>query len=168
MESIEDIISKNEKRVLNVLRNMSLTKEECLDVAQEVFVKVYRNLKNFRGESDIKTWIYRITLRSGVDYIRKKKRLRETPIELKFDLRDTARSQREKLNEEERKSIVREAVNRLHPKYREIIILRELEELSYSQIAEILKCHLGTVESRLSRARTRLKEMLKPYLGEMR
>ena len=167
MDSIEAIISKNERSVLNVLRNMSLTEEECLDVAQEVFMKVYRNLDKFRGESDIKTWIYRITFRSGLDYIRKKKRLRETPLEGKQEFRDTTKSQRESLGEEEKKNMVRKAVNRLHPRYREIIILRELEGLSYSQIADVLRCSIGTVESRLSRARGELKKILRPYREEM-
>ncbi len=167
MDSIEAIISKNERSVLNVLRNMSLTEDECLDVAQEVFMKIYRNLDKFRGESDIKTWIYRITLRAGLDYIRKKKRLKETPLEQKSEIRDIAKSQRETLSEKERKSMVRGAINRLHPKYREIIILRELEGLSYSQIRDILRCSIGTVESRISRARNELKKILRPYREEM-
>ena len=167
MDHIEAIVSKNEKSVLNVLRNMSLTEQECLDVAQEVFMKVYRNLRKFRGDSDIKTWIYRITLRSGLDHIRKNKRIKETPLEQVPELRDSSQSQRESLDAEEKRSIVRRAISKLHSKYREIIILRELEELSYSQIAAVLGCRLGTVESRLSRARAHLKDILKPYLEEM-
>ena len=167
MDSIEAIISKNERRVLSVLRNMSLSEEECLDVAQEVFMKIYRNLDKFRGESDIKTWIYRITFRAGLDYIRKKKRLKETALEGKREFQDTAKLQHEVLGEEEKKGMVREAINRLHPRYREVIILRELEGLSYTQIAGVLRCSMGTVESRLSRARGELKRILRPYWEEM-
>lgn len=146
------------------------------DTTQEVFVKVFRGIKRFNGESSLKTWIYRIALHEASNRRRWwfRHKVRETSIEptpeqefadnastaVREALMDDSASPLEYVLQEEVRAKVEEVLNELPEPYRTTVILRDIEELSYEQIAEVMETSLGTVKSRLVRGRDALKKRL--------
>lgn len=145
-----------------ILRN----KEDAEDAAQEAFVQVYRSLPTFQHRSNFRTWFYRIVVRTAMAH------LPTTPTEpleksLEAEVLERAYEDPEKIvlaHEKER--LFDWAIEQLPPDWRAILVLREIEGLSYAEIAEILGIPIGTVESRLFRARKRLRQLLEPILGD--
>src|SRR5262245_51633137 len=144
------------------------------DVVQEVFLKVFRNIGNFRGQSSLKTWIYRITVNEAHNARRWFFRHRGREIDLD-DEPDDARSLRELLPdhsrspfemvcEREQQALIEEALKHVNPIFREAVVLRDLADLSYEEIAEVLCVSLGTVKSRILRGREALRQQLAPRL----
>ena len=163
---------KYEKRVYNHCLRMVNDEEESYDLTQEVFLKVFRKIKNYEHTYSFYTWLYRITVNSCIDYLRRKKRQvqiisisanpgddgsqygKEQEIPDNTYVPDVA------LANKELDQVLRQANNQLSERLRSIILLKEIEGFSYEEIAEILGCSKGTVKSRLFRARERLKEIL--------
>lgn len=156
---------------MGVLRNPA----DAMDAAQDAFVKVYKNIQNFKGESAFYTWLYRIVVNVCIDHIRKHKKRRMVEYDDTWRRRDQAeftpltgntRAMQPNiaLENEELSLVLNEALSTLSENHRAIILLREVEGLSYEQIAEVMDCHIGTVMSRLHHARKRLQKALKPYL----
>jgi RNA polymerase sigma-70 factor (ECF subfamily) len=138
------------------------------DLAQEVLIKAYFSLPKFKAKSEFGTWLYRIAVNHAKDFLRKNKgRKKEISIEDVGEQTLTAenKSPEEKRVEEERRKIVQAALARLPEKYRVILTLRDIDGLSYEDISGILKLSPGTVDSRLHRARRRLREKLTGRLG---
>lgn len=167
-DSFNLLVEKYQDRVLNLVHQYVSDRSECEDVAQDVFVKVYRKLELFKGQSSFYTWLYRIAVNTATDHL--KRRRRDTAVSLEslppvFEEAESSGPAPEKamIDEEFRKRIG-EAVETLPEPYKTVLILREFEECSYDQIAKILECSMGTVESRLFRARQRLREKLTSYL----
>lgn len=143
---------------------------DASDVVQEVFLKVFRNIGTFRGQSSLKTWIYRITVNEAHNarrwFFRHRRReveLDDTPEEtrsLKEVIPDTGQTPFEVVCDRERQSMVEAALERINPIFREAVVLRDLSGLSYEEIAEVLNVSLGTVKSRILRGREALREQL--------
>jgi RNA polymerase sigma-70 factor (ECF subfamily) len=134
------------------------------DITQEVFITVYRNLKNFRFESQFTTWLYRITVNKCKDHLRKKNvRKIFTPIQ---DGESVSYSGN-RIEEKDISAVVMDAVSKLPAKLRIPLMLKDIEGFSYQEIAESLQCEMGTVKSRIFRARERLKKILKPMEKEL-
>ena len=140
---------------------------EADDLTQEVFIKVSRGLKDFRGESKFSTWIFRIATNTALDY--RRNRSQTTPEILSIDtereeepihLRGEASYIDQELIRQEMKACIRNVINKLPEDYRTVIVLGEMEELNNHEIAEILQVSLDTVKIRLHRARTKLKKEL--------
>ncbi|MBI3118345.1 MAG: sigma-70 family RNA polymerase sigma factor, partial [Candidatus Hydrogenedentes bacterium] len=136
-------------------------REEAWDVSQEVFIKVYRSLKHFRGEASFKSWLLRITANQCKDQL-KKRRLDTVPFEdaLKADAPGESLGPGRQSEASELGAVIERAVASLPPKHRTAFILREMEGLSYQEMAEAMGCNLGTVMSRLHHARKKLQEAL--------
>lgn len=134
------------------------------DISQEVFLIVYKNLNKFRFESQFTTWLYRITVNKCKDYLRKMKiRSIFSPInEWKHELGYTPNQENIDIKE-----IVQNAISKLPEKLRIPLLLKDIEGLSYQEIAESIQCEIGTVKSRIFRAREGLKNILKPYEQEL-
>ena len=134
---------------------------------QDAFIKSYRALKKFRGTSALYTWLYRVVMNHAIDYLRRRPRVTiESETDQFYELPDTVnalRPDREALNAELREKIFA-AVDSLPEKHRRVVILREIEGMSYKEIAEVTGCTEGTVMSRLFYGRERLRKKLKPYL----
>jgi len=133
------------------------------DLAQEVLIKAYFSLPKFKAESGFGTWLYRIAVNHAKDFLRKnKRRQKEVSIEEVGEPALTAENEspEEKRVEEGRREIVQAALARLPEKYRVILTLRDIDGLSYEDISGILKLSAGTVDSRLHRARRKLREKL--------
>ena len=136
-------------------------REEAWDAAQEVFIKAYRSLGHFRGEAGFKTWLMRITANHCKDQL-KKRRLDALPFDesLETDAPGAARDPREALAAAELGAAIEQAVALLPAKHRAAFVLREFEGLSYQDMAQVMRCSLGTVMSRLHHARRKLQSTL--------
>ncbi|MCH8842228.1 MAG: sigma-70 family RNA polymerase sigma factor [SAR324 cluster bacterium] len=172
------LVSKYQRQVYNHCQRMVNDEEESYDLTQEVFLRVFRNIKNYQHNYSFYTWLYRITVNCCIDYLRKKKRKPAT-VSLsqgyRNDRNEPGRDQdypdtkfvpdKTALNRE-LNQVLNDAIGKLSEKLRVIIVLKEIEGFSYDEIAEILVCSRGTVKSRLFRARERLKELLGPYFTD--
>ncbi|MCF8223095.1 MAG: sigma-70 family RNA polymerase sigma factor [Bacteroidales bacterium] len=157
-----EIIRRYEYMVARTVKGMLGDTQQAEDVGQEVFIRLYRNLKNFRGDSKLSTYIQRIAVNQSLNEIRKEKRFLSI-----FSRSDDSDDDREMNvqpldNEKERdiKDYVNMAISRLEPSFRSVVILRSVQGYSTKETAEILDMPLGTVLSRLSRAKKQLKEIL--------
>jgi RNA polymerase sigma-70 factor, ECF subfamily len=154
---------------------------DAADVTQEVFLKVFRGINHFHGESSLKTWMYRIALHEAANRKRwwfrhKAREMSIEPLEYETEqgtsictrdlLVDGAESPFDNVAHEEIRVRVEEELQKVPEPYRTTVILRDLEELSYEEIAEITEVSLGTVKSRLTRGRAALKQRLLPYIRE--
>jgi RNA polymerase sigma-70 factor (ECF subfamily) len=159
-----ELVKRHKDKVRNIVYLTLNNGEMVDDIAQEVFITVYRNLKNFRFESQFTTWIYRITINKCKDFLRKKN-IRRIFIPIKEDEEVPAF---ESLNENsDIKQIVRRAISELPDKLRIPIVLKDIEGFSYQEIAESMQCEIGTVKSRIFRGREALKKILQPLEKEL-
>ncbi len=147
---------------------------DAADVLQNVFVKVFKGIRHFHGESSLKTWIYRIAIHEASNQRRGwLRRHRREPISLDDDRTGPAVANRtsgleaetpdRKLEQEERQTVVRRALASLAQPYRTVLVLREIEGLSYEEIAQLMGIAEGTVKSRLARGRELLRALLRDY-----
>jgi RNA polymerase sigma-70 factor (ECF subfamily) len=168
------LVLKYQHRVLKLIARFVSDPTEAEDVAQEAFLKAYRALPSFRGDSAFYTWLYRIAINTAKNALVANKR---RPVDFDLDLQDPEQFERQaKLKEadtpegvlltEEIRTVVEKAMEQLPDDLRTAIVLRELEGLSYEEIAEAMDCPVGTVRSRIFRAREAIDKKLKPLLGE--
>jgi RNA polymerase sigma-70 factor (ECF subfamily) len=157
------LIGRYQDRVFRLLSRYCRDQVECEDLAQEVFLKVFRKLHTFQGDSQFYTWLYRIAVNAATDHLARAstRRLKLVEDDEQFDA-STARHDDPSapLLAAETATAVRAIVDSLPEKFRTILVLREYEDLSYTEIAEVLQIQIGTVESRLFRARQRVKDAL--------
>lgn len=155
------------KKIYRIAYGFVRNREDALDIVQEVFIKLFNSLKNFRGDSNLYTYIYRMAINTSIDYVRKTQRLRTSSLDLELPLQlpDSSKEWPENLlfGKEIEEKIV-EALNELTEDQKTAIILREIEGLSYDQISEIMGCSIGTIMSRLHYGRKKMKEILKEYI----
>ncbi len=147
---------------------------EASDVVQEVFLKVFRSIGSFRGQSSLKTWVYRITVNEAHNARRWFFRHRRNEVELDTGpeetrnwrdiLPDASRSPFEMALDNEQHAIIEAALSRINPIFREAVVLRDIADLSYDEIAEVLNVSLGTVKSRILRGRDALRQELSQAL----
>ncbi|MCD6460896.1 sigma-70 family RNA polymerase sigma factor [bacterium] len=173
MEAFQVLVNRYQAKVVGIAYGVSHNQEDANDIAQEVFVKIYRSLKKFRGDSKFYTWMYRITVNISIDYIRKKNRRRnityldEVKIEPDILMAGMKKSSpKEKLLLKEMYGKILDAIKTLSEDHRLTLVLREMNNLSYQDIAETMHCSVGTVMSRLFYARKKVREKLKPYLND--
>ena len=162
-DAFEALVQKYRNDVYALSYHYVRNREEAWDLSQEVFVKVHRNLKRFRGDSSFKTWLLRITSNQCKDFF-KKRRLKTVALEsMEGPAADPpATSQRpdEDLAAKELGEAIQEALSTLPEKHRNAIILREYQGLSYEAMAEVMECSMGTVMSRLHHARKKMQKAL--------
>ncbi len=168
------LVLKYQHRVLKLVGRFVNDATEAEDVAQEAFLKAYRALPSFRGDSAFYTWLYRIAINTAKNALVAHKR---RPIDFDLDLQDPEQFERQaRLKEadtpegvlltDEIRNVVEKAMEQLPDDLRTAIVLRELEGLSYEEIAEAMDCPVGTVRSRIFRAREAIDKKLKPLLDE--
>lgn len=166
------LVLKYQHRVLKLVSRFISDAAEAQDVAQEAFLKAYRALGSFRGESAFYTWLYRIAINTAKNALVSNRR---RPVDFDLDLQDPDQYDRHaRLKEsdtpervlltEEIRQVVERAMEQLPDDLRTAIVLRELEGLSYEEIAEAMDCPVGTVRSRIFRAREAIDKKLKPLL----
>jgi RNA polymerase sigma-70 factor (ECF subfamily) len=164
-DAFRRLVERYEERITRLLMRFVRDRFAVEDLLQEVFVKVFRKLHTFNQDSALYTWIYRISVNAATDYLdrqsRRRLRLVSDVTVVEQDNREAGHGgAAEPLIEEELRRVTREVLETLPEKYRTILVLREYQDLSYTEMAEVLDCSIGTVESRLFRARKRFKEAL--------
>lgn len=165
-DAFDELVKMYQNKVVNIAYGMLSDSDDALDAAQEVFIKVYRGLDSFQEKSSFSTWIYRITSNVCADILRKRQRsivavsINQSEDEKVMEIKDDAPTPEEYSELSERQAAVREALADIKDEYREIITFFDIEGLSYEKISDILKIPVGTVKSRLNRARAALKKNL--------
>jgi RNA polymerase sigma-70 factor (ECF subfamily) len=170
--AFDELVLKHKDRLFNLCLKFLGDYQEANDSAQEVFVKVYRSLRKFRFESAFSTWLYRIAVNTcknklkSSEYRHRKKMVHlDNPGTLEvstggLEISNETRSPLDELERRERLNLIRRAIDTLPPAHKMVVVLRDIEALSYEDIAHITGYSLGTVKSRLSRARLDLRKKL--------
>ncbi len=163
IDAFEKIYKVASNYVYNIAFRITNNKEEAEDVTQSVFLKVYNNLKDFRFRSDIKTWIYRITVNLAINASKKRSKELNRRTDYNEDIlyRPTSEVLKERLDKEENEILVKRLLTLLNPEQRACVVLRDIEGLSYKEIADALRININTVRSRLKRARGALLSAVK-------
>lgn len=161
------LIDKYKQDCLNVAYQLIGDKQLAEDIAQEAFIKVYKSIDKFRGDSAFFTWLYQITLNLCRDYFRKQPQeypvsLESSALEsiLRKQIPDSDDAPENHLEKQELQRIIKKSLAELSFKHRQVIVLRDLQGFTYKKIAELLEIPLGTVKSRLNTARNRLQKKL--------
>lgn len=163
------LVQTYQRQVINLAYGMLSDTEDATDAAQEVFIKVYRNIDRFEGKSSLSTWIYRITSNVCKDFLRKRTRTiqsisiyesSEDDDDRPMEIKDSSPTPQEHMEITETQREVRKALDELPEEYKLVIVMYDLEGLSYDEISNVLQCPVGTIKSRLNRARKALKKNL--------
>ncbi len=171
--AFDALVEKYQHRILKLAGRYVSDRTARQDVVQEAFIKAWRNIKTFRGDSQFYTWLFRITVNTAMNYLAAARRRPEHTLppgdeedpsmdDMQADL-DTPEGE---VEAEEVSAIVNEVISELSEDLRVAITLRELEGMSYEQIAYIMNCPIGTVRSRIFRAREAIDERLRPILDD--
>jgi RNA polymerase sigma-70 factor (ECF subfamily) len=166
-EALKEIFDKYHSKVYRIAFGVVRQREEALDVVQEVFIKLFRSIKNFKGRSHFYTYLYRMVMNTAIDHKRKagKQFMSSLDEEGSFEPSDEAEKGPERiLLQKELEEKVKLAMDRLPAEQKAALIFRDVEGLSYQEMAEAMGCSIGTVMSRLHYGRKRMQESLKDYV----
>lgn len=170
VEAFEKLVLKYEKQIYTIAYRFMGNHEDACDLAQEALVKAYKYISQFRGEASIKTWLYHIVANVCRDELRKRKRQTtvslDSPIvndeggELLRQTEDWTYAPELIYENKELQELIQKALDHLTPEYKEVLIMREIMGFTYDEIAKELDCSLGTVKSRISRARKAMRNYM--------
>ncbi len=165
IDAFDELIKRYESKIYTVAYKFTGNHADANDLAQETFIRVYQSLPSFRGDSSFATWIYRIASNVCRDELRRQQRRKKISLDEmmsqpggNLSLADDGVSPEVSLEKSELQRAVQRCLNTLSDEQRLILIMREIQELSYDEIAAALDCSLGTVKSRLNRSRQALKQ----------
>ncbi|MCI2055987.1 MAG: sigma-70 family RNA polymerase sigma factor [Oscillibacter sp.] len=165
-DAFESLVHKYERKVYALCLRLCGNPNDAQECAQETFLSVWQGLPFFRGDASFSTWLYRLTSNACMDFLRKEQRHRSAAgpslddEELNLDVADPGATPQSEAERKELRSAIEQGLSSLHEDYRTVLVLRELEQLSYDEIADTLELELGTVKSRISRGRKLLREFL--------
>jgi RNA polymerase sigma-70 factor, ECF subfamily len=169
MESFSDLVKHYDRRIFRMAKQITQNDDDAEDVLQETFLKAYTHLDDFQGNSKFYTWLVRIAVNEALMKLRKRRSDRTVPLDEPIDtgedevVREIAvweENPEQRYSREELGTILDEAIDSLKPAYRTVFILRDIEEMSIEETAEVLKLSISAVKSRLLRARLQLREKL--------
>ena len=175
-EVFQELVERYQRKVVSVALGMVHNRDDALEIAQETFVKAFENLGKFKGESSFYTWLYRIVVNRAIDFQRRERRHPTVGFEDRGTLGSAGEPYEDTLKEErvtdpyhlaqahEIGDRVSAAIDELTPDHKAVILLREVEGLSYEEISRVMQCSKGTVMSRLHYARKKLQKKLKDCL----
>jgi len=166
--AFEELVLANQNNVYNLARKMTNNDEDALDISQEAFIKAYTQLESFRGESRFSVWLYRLTYNLCIDFLRKTTRQATVSLTytdddddiVNYEIPDLRELPEDALLTEESRQIITKSIDELNDSHREILIMREITQMSYEEIGITLNINEGTVKSRLARARKNLVGIL--------
>jgi len=164
VNAFEKLVLEYEKSVYNIALRMTGNSEDASDMTQEAFIKAYNSLQSFRGDSKFSVWLYRIATNVCLDFLRSRSRKPTVSLsvednegeEVQLDVADESQSPELLLDRQMTRESVRRGLETLSPEYRQILLLREIRGLSYDEISQALGLEVGTVKSRIFRARKKL------------
>ncbi|NLA21517.1 MAG: RNA polymerase sigma factor [Candidatus Marinimicrobia bacterium] len=154
-QAFNNLVRENHQRIYGLFRRMVGSQAEADDLTQETFIKVYKNLPKFRQESSIQTWIYRIAINQGLNYLRRMK-IRQT---LGLELADSAAEPDEFQSNQANRNLLRRAIAKLPPRQQMVVILRSFQELSFKEIAAVLNITENAAKVNFSHAVKNLREI---------
>ena len=172
-DAYEVLIQRYQQPVYSLVCRLMNDPADAPDIVQEVFLKVFRNIGAFRGNSSLKTWIYRIAVNEAYNHRRWFCRHQRQEVALGADegapnyaggMTDPGRSPFDQAADRETRALVEQALEKLNPKFRAAVVLRDIEDLNYEDIATVLDVSLGTVKSRIMRGREALRKILEGRL----
>jgi len=178
VEAFEQLIGPHLGRLYNYLARMVGDPSDAEDLTQDAILRAHRAIRSFRGGATFQTWLYRIATNIAVDALRRRGRHEakvsslDDPVQadqgpIAREVPDTQHDPQELAETAELSQQVQKAIEQLSPKLRAVVVLFDLQGLTYEEIADTLRLPLGTVKSRLFNARTRLRELLQPYVAEV-
>lgn len=170
-QAFDELVVNYQNKVYALAYRYMGNEDDAYDVSQETFIKAYRSLRSFKGEASFGTWIYRITTNVCLDEIRRKKRCvvplsLDEPLatldgdEVEREIPDTSLSADRIYEQKEFSQYIQRLLDEMKPEHKTAIVLRDVMELSYEEIASVLNCSIGTVKSRINRARGILQKKL--------
>lgn len=173
VHAFEELVEQYQQGIINHAYSMFLNREDALDMAQETFIKAFNAIASFNRQSSFKTWLFRIATNVCLDELRRRKR-RAVTVSLtaeedsdspgvQIDVADASADPAEAAQQAFLRQAIEKAIGELDTEYRTAIVLREIEGMDYNEIAKTMGCSLGTVKSRISRARAQLREKLMQY-----
>ncbi len=177
-EAFQELVKRYQKNVFALLYQLAPEWGDLNDLSQEVFIRVYRGVHNLRNPKIFKSWLNQIVLNLFYDELRKRpRRVKTVSMDQTYEddsgenefireVRDLKQKPDEVISSNETKNAIKKAMAQLPEQFRTAIVLRELQGLQYEEIAELLGCALGTVKSRIWRARERLQVLLEPFLQD--
>ncbi|TVQ02163.1 MAG: sigma-70 family RNA polymerase sigma factor [Balneolaceae bacterium] len=172
VQAFDIIVHRYKDRLHNFLFRYTHNHEDCEDLVQETFLRVYRSRYSYQRIAKLSTWIYTIALNLAKSMYKKKQRMSTfsihadstDPDDREFDIADQTILQDEELHIKNSMEELEKALMELNEDFREVIVLRDIQQLSYEEIAEITGTAMGTVKSRINRARIQLQEMIGDYV----
>jgi RNA polymerase sigma-70 factor (ECF subfamily) len=174
-DAFDFLVRRHQGRVFNTAYQVVRNREDALDVAQEAFVKAFVSLPSFKGESSFTTWIHRIVVNLAIDCLRRRQRAGPIGYDDRLALPESGEGgvaapddPESALGARQVRSLLARAIHALPPAHRAVLVLREIEGLSYEVIAKAVDCSLGTVMSRLFYARRKLQKVLQSNLDDLR
>ena len=173
VHAFEELVEQYQQGIINHAYSMFLNREDAFDMAQETFIKAFNAIASFNRQSSFKTWLFRIATNVCLDELRRRKR-RAATVSLtaeedgdspgvQIDVADASADPAEAAQQAFLRHAIEKAIGELDTEYRTAIVLREIEGMDYNEIAKTMGCSLGTVKSRISRARAQLREKLMQY-----
>ena len=167
VDAFERIVELYQNKVYSLVCHMMKNQNEVEDIAQEVFIKIYKNINKFQGKSSFYTWIYKITANTCLDELKKKKKviyldekIKTEDGEIDVEIASDDKGQDQLYEEKEFQEKIKYYINKLEPKQKMMIVLRDIKGFSYEEISEITGQKLGTVKSQINRARLKLRKLL--------
>lgn len=170
VSAFEKIVSEYQNVVYSVVYRYAENSEDAEDMSQEVFIKMFKNINSFQFKSKLSTWIYRVATNTCIDLVKKFKQdntysldegIESVDGEKNYiEISDVSMAPENVYERYETRDVINQAIKNLNEEYRTVIILRDIEGLSYDEISEVLSCSVGTVKSRISRGRRKLREIL--------
>jgi len=173
IQDFDQIVAENEGKIFNIIYSFIGDYDDALDLTQETFICAYQNIHRFRQESSLSTWLYTI----AINVCKKRHNKRKKILSIFVDSIDNPKTNAHVINQallepsadksielDEEETLIRKEISLLSNKYKSVIILKYIQGLSYEEIADIIKCNVGTVKSRLSRAKEKLKPKLKKLM----
>lgn len=160
-EAFGELVRIYEKRVFALTSRMCRNPDDAAEAAQDAFLAAWQSLPKFRGDSSFATWLYRLASNACVDLLRRENRRQADSLdEAALDLPSTEPSPQESAERKGLREQVEDGLRQLPPDYRAVLVLREIHQLRYDEIAQALSLDVGTVKSRINRGRKRLREIL--------
>lgn len=174
VEAFGILVGRYQDRIYSAVHNYVSNPDDAIDITQDALVKAYAKLRSFDASSAFYTWLYRIAINTAIDFLRRRKSRpvdslddeRFTEVGFEPPSKDPAADPEKVATAHEQAAALRTAIGKLSEKLKSVLVLHDVEGLSQEEVAEILKVPVGTVKSRVSRARAELRELLRRQLGD--
>ena len=159
------LVRRHQDRVFGFILRMLDARDEAMELTQDVFVKAWQALPGWRPEARFSTWLLQIARNAALDQLRRRRVVQFAPLDDGIDVADTAPGPEARYASRQRQALLEHSLQQIAAEHREILLLREIEDLSYGELAAVLGIAEGTVKSRLARARAALLQHFRPHAG---